>query len=90
MRAPIPADPGDRIVDIESTETGEEADHPHAVLVIRAARDGTVLGTIDPCPTCTYSAPAWSTDGQALTFLAASDNGFSASLFVVFHVLGVH
>ncbi len=74
---------GDRIVDIESTETGEEAEHPHAALVIRSARDGMVLGTIDPCTTCTYAAPAWSPDGQTLAFLAASDNGFSTSLFVV-------
>jgi len=74
---------GDRIADTESVETGEEAVHPHAALVVRSARDGSVLATIDPCPTCTYAAPAWSPDGAALTFLAASDNGFSASLFVV-------
>ncbi|HEX4180620.1 MAG TPA: S9 family peptidase [Caulobacteraceae bacterium] len=74
---------GDRIADVESTETGEEAERPHAALVIRSAHDGTILRTIDPCATCAYAAPAWSPDGASLAFLATSDNGFAVSLFVV-------
>src|ERR1700722_15395927 len=72
---------GDRIADVESTETGEEAARPHAALIIRSARDGSVLRTLDPCPTCTYASPAWSPKGDALAFLASDDNGFNVTLY---------
>lgn len=74
---------GDRIADVESTETGEEAKRPHAALIIRSARDGSVLRTLDPCPTCTYAAPAWSPSGDALAFLASDDDSFAVTLYVV-------
>jgi dipeptidyl aminopeptidase/acylaminoacyl peptidase len=73
----------DRLADIESSETGEEAKRPHGVLVIRSARDGAVLRTIDPCPTCTYASPAWSPKGDALAFLASNDDSFGVTLYVV-------
>jgi dipeptidyl aminopeptidase/acylaminoacyl peptidase len=74
---------GDRVVAVESTETGEELIRPHGALVIRDARDGRVLRTIDPCPTCVYGAPAWSPNADALAFLASDDDAFTATLYVV-------
>ena len=74
---------GDRLAAIESSETGEEAKKPHAALVIRSARDGVVLQTLDPCATCTYAAPAWSPKGDALAFLASDNNSFAVTLYVV-------
>jgi len=73
----------DRVVAVESTETGQEAVRPHAALVIRSARDGTVLRSIDPCPACSYASPVWSPKGDAVAFLAADDDHFSVTLYVV-------
>ena len=55
---------GDRIASIES---GKDAGH--GVVTLRAVGDGHVLGTIDPCRTCSYSGLAFAPDG-ALVFLA--------------------
>ena len=74
---------GDRIAAVESTETGEEAVKPHGALVIRSARDGTVLRSLDPCPTCVYASPAWSPNGAALVFLASDDDSFGVTLYGV-------
>ena len=62
---------GDRIASVEGRQSLESADTPHGAIVIRAARDGRILRTIDPCQTWTYSALAWSADGESLAFLAS-------------------
>jgi dipeptidyl aminopeptidase/acylaminoacyl peptidase len=62
---------GDRIASVEGRQSLESADTPHGTIVIRAARGGRILRTIDPCRTWTYSALAWSADGESLAFLGS-------------------
>jgi dipeptidyl aminopeptidase/acylaminoacyl peptidase len=62
---------GDRIASVEGRQSLESADAPHGAVVIRAARDGRLLRTIDPCQTWTYGALAWSADGESLAFLGS-------------------
>jgi dipeptidyl aminopeptidase/acylaminoacyl peptidase len=73
---------GDRVAAIESAETGEEDKKPHAVIVVRSARDGRVLRTLDPCQVCAYAAPTWSPTGGSLAFVASNDATLSANLYV--------
>jgi tRNA(Arg) A34 adenosine deaminase TadA len=60
---------GDRIATLEAA-----AGKSHAAITLRSARDGHVLATIDPCPTCSYSGLTFSADG-ALAFLARDKDG---------------
>ena len=55
---------GDRIATVETP-----AGKAHDAIVWRAAADGRVLRTIDPCATCSYSGLGFAPDGD-LVFLA--------------------
>jgi dipeptidyl aminopeptidase/acylaminoacyl peptidase len=57
------------------------APDPHAAVVVRSAT-GAVLRRIDPCPTCSYGAPAWSPDGAALAFVVTDKAVGTATLTV--------
>jgi len=61
---------GDRVASVESVQSFESADQPHGAVVIRAARDGHALRSIDPCASWSYGSLAWSADGTTLAFLA--------------------
>ncbi|WP_206244688.1 S9 family peptidase [Novosphingobium terrae] len=54
---------GDRLAAVEP------AGKDHSAIVLRAAADGHVLTTLDPCGTCTYAGLGFSMDG-ALAFVA--------------------
>lgn len=43
---------------------------PRGPVVVRDARTGAVVATLDPCPACRYSGLAWSPDGASLAFVA--------------------
>ncbi len=54
-----------------------------AKIVVRSARDGAVLRTMDPCTgKCRYGGLAWSPDGTRLAFVETATDGGSASLVV--------
>jgi dipeptidyl aminopeptidase/acylaminoacyl peptidase len=74
---------GDKVAAVEVVQTGEEPRMPHGALVIRSTKDGKILEQYDPCPTCTYSGPAWSPKGETLAFLAVDEKAFSANLDVI-------
>src|ERR1700761_2906825 len=61
---------GARMASVEVDEALETPGDPHAAIVVRRARDGSVLERIDPCSSCSYSALAWSPDGAKLAFVA--------------------
>jgi hypothetical protein len=54
---------GDRLAAVEP------AGKDHSAIVLRAATDGHVLTTLDPCGTCTYAGLSFAQDG-ALAFVA--------------------
>ena len=62
---------GDRIASVE----GEG----HAKIVIRGVADGKLLGTLDPCPVCSYSGLTFAADG-ALAFLARDRQASTVTL----------
>jgi len=45
---------GDRVASVEENE-GDAAKPAHGRIVVRSAKDGKILATIDPCAQCTYS-----------------------------------
>ncbi len=73
---------GDRVAAVESLQAEGGAVPAHGTLVVRAARDGTVLRRFDPCRACTYTAPAFSPDGRRLAFLASDAKAGTVSLDV--------
>jgi dipeptidyl aminopeptidase/acylaminoacyl peptidase len=73
---------GDRVVALEVSETGEEVKTPHDTVVIRSTKDGAVLQTLDPCPTCRYGHPVWSPKGDALAFVITDRRAHTVSLAV--------
>ena len=73
---------GSEVAAVESVvplDTG--AADPHTAIVVRSAT-GTVIRRIDPCPTCSYGAPAWSPDGAALAFVVTDRAVGTASLTI--------
>ena len=56
-------------IDAKSTRIATVEGEGHAKIVLRAAADGRVLGTVDPCPVCSYSGLTFAPDG-ALAFVA--------------------
>ncbi|MEQ7872781.1 S9 family peptidase [Sphingomonas sp. ASV193] len=58
---------GDRIATIEGGGRGGG----HGAIRLRAVSDGRSLGTIDPCPACSYADLAFAPDGR-LAFVARS------------------
>jgi dipeptidyl aminopeptidase/acylaminoacyl peptidase len=61
---------GDRLASVESDEQANASTRGHGHIAIRSAKDGAVLGTIDPCPACRYSGLTFAPDGR-LAFLEA-------------------
>lgn len=64
---------GQRVVAIE---TGRK----HPVVVVRAATDGRIITTYDPCESCAYADPSWSPDSKSLVFVgwdAAARTGWA-------------
>ncbi|RDE06183.1 S9 family peptidase [Sphingomonas aracearum] len=68
---------GDRIATLEAG-AGQEG---HARVTVRAVQGGAVLRTIDPCATCTYSAPTFGRGG-VLAFLARDRTAGTVQLMV--------
>jgi len=62
--------PGDRVASIENLQSLTSAEQLHGHVIVRSARDGRVLESIDPCATCNYGSLAWSSDGRSLAFIA--------------------
>jgi dipeptidyl aminopeptidase/acylaminoacyl peptidase len=54
---------GDRVASVEPVAPG------HAAIVVRAAGNGRIVRTIDPCATCSYAAATFADDGR-VAFLA--------------------
>ena len=61
---------GDPLASIENQQSVTSAEMLHGPVIVRSARDGHVLKSIDPCAACSYSGLAWSADGKALALLA--------------------
>jgi hypothetical protein len=61
---------GDRVASIENLQSLTSAEQLHGPVIVRSARDGRVLESIDPCGTCNYASLAWSSDGRSLAFIA--------------------
>jgi dipeptidyl aminopeptidase/acylaminoacyl peptidase len=58
---------GDRVASVEEDE-GATAKPAHGRIVVRSAKDGKILATIDPCAQCTYSGLTFG-PGGALAYL---------------------
>ena len=71
---------GDKTATVESDDPGNLAEEPHGAVVVRDAA-GTVIAHYDPCATCRYSDPAWSSKGDALVFLAADEKASKTTLY---------
>jgi dipeptidyl aminopeptidase/acylaminoacyl peptidase len=61
---------GDQLASIENQQSVTSAETLHGPVIVRSARDGHVLKSIDPCAACNYSGLLWSADGKALALLA--------------------
>lgn len=72
---------GDRVVSLESIDTGN-GKRPHPTIVVRDASNGAIAAEFDPCSSCNYERPAWSPDGKALAFVASDSKAGSAWLYV--------
>ena len=72
---------GDRTATVESEDSGNLPNEPHAKIVVRGP-DGTVLSIFDPCHTCRYANPAFSFRGE-LVFLATDEKKGQTTLFHV-------
>ena len=73
----------DRVASVDALEGAPGEKAPHGAVTLRDARSGAVLARLDPCPACTYAAPAWSPDGTALAFLAKDEKAGSVAVDVV-------
>ena len=58
---------GDRVASVEEEE-GTAAKPAHGRIVVRSAKDGKILATIDPCAQCSYSGLTFG-PGGALAYL---------------------
>ncbi|HEY3811743.1 MAG TPA: S9 family peptidase [Caulobacteraceae bacterium] len=74
---------GDKLAAVEQVETGQENHDMHPALVVRSTRDGQILASYDPCPTCRYFSPAWSPNGDSLAVMAVDQKQFAAQLIVI-------
>lgn len=72
---------GERIAALESVDTGVPGKRPHAVVVVRDAATGKIVGEYDPCKACSYDRPSWSPDGKSVAFIGSS--GGKATLYAV-------
>jgi len=72
---------GDYTATVESEDPGNLPIEPHAKVVVRGP-DGKVFLNFDPCQTCRYANPAFSSQGE-LTFLATDEKKGQTTLFHV-------
>ncbi|WP_174298698.1 prolyl oligopeptidase family serine peptidase [Sphingomonas bacterium] len=72
---------GDRIATVEGGDGGGGGSGGHGVVTLRSAADGHVLGTLDPCPTCSYSGLVFGS-GDRLAFVARDRTARTATLEV--------
>ena len=84
---------GDRVAAVEETRPlagdaprgGAGTPKPaarHGVVVVRSAKDGRQITSLDPCPTCSYAGLAFSPDGRALAMVATDPTAGEARLLV--------
>ncbi len=81
-RALLLSPAGDRVVALESDDTGLMPAKPHAVVVVRDAVSGAIVQQYDPCPSCNYDQPSWSPDGARLAFIGADSKAGSATVYL--------
>jgi dipeptidyl aminopeptidase/acylaminoacyl peptidase len=55
---------GARVAAVECDEEPKSSTRPHERIVVRDARSGSVLATIDPCAGCRYSGLSFAPDGR--------------------------
>ncbi|MCA1654801.1 MAG: hypothetical protein LC656_11730 [Sphingomonadales bacterium] len=60
---------GDRVAAVESDVLPDATSAPHGHIVIRSAKTGAILRSLDPCAACKYDGLAFGPDGR-LAFLA--------------------
>ena len=70
---------GDHTATVESEDPGNLPDEPHAKIVVRGP-DGKVFLNFDPCQTCRYTDPAFSSRGE-LVFLATDEKKGQTTLY---------
>lgn len=73
---------GQRIAAIESNKAGEQAQRPHAAIVVRDAANGAIVQQFDPCAVCSYDKPSWSPDGKQLAFIGYDAKAGTAQLYL--------
>jgi len=73
---------GDRVASIENLQSLTSAEQLHGLVIVRSARDGRTLETIDPCATCNYASLAWSSDGRSLAFIATDSTAGRARVML--------
>lgn len=74
---------GGRVASVENLQSLTSAEQIHGSVVVRSARDGHVLESIDPCSVCSYAGVAWSADGRSLVFIATDPAAGSAQVVLV-------
>ncbi len=72
---------GDYTATVESEDPGNLPNEPHGKIVVRGP-DGKVFLSFDPCQTCRYANPAFSSQGE-LVFLATDQKKGQTTLFHV-------
>jgi dipeptidyl aminopeptidase/acylaminoacyl peptidase len=73
---------GDRVASIDSVQAAGPGTDQHPKIVVRDARSGAVLETVDPCSTCRYAGLTWSPSGDALAFVASNRGAGTAAIDV--------
>ena len=72
---------GDHTATVESEDPGNLPDEPHAKIAVRGP-DGNVFLNFDPCQSCRYTDPAFSSRGE-LVFLATDEKKGRTTLYHV-------
>ncbi|MFV4649095.1 hypothetical protein ACNJUT_21120, partial [Mycobacterium tuberculosis] len=70
----------DRVAAIEGVDPLDSMRDAHSTIVIRSAKTGAVLQTIDPCKTCRYGGLTWSPKGDALAFVVTDRKAGTAAI----------
>jgi dipeptidyl aminopeptidase/acylaminoacyl peptidase len=73
---------GDRVATVDSLDVAGAVTPAHGQIVVRSAAGGRELVRLDPCPSCSYDALAWSPDGKSLAFIASDHKAGTALLEV--------
>lgn len=72
---------GDRLASVEADDISGQVSDPHGKVVLRDRRNGHIIATLDPCPTCKYSDIAFSPRKQ-VAFLASDEAKGAVALYV--------